>query len=69
MEKRRDRACLFEHKNRFRVCNFGPGEPGLRLYNMGTCLVVSSNRSMAPVTWWRHQREGEDGERDKVREY
>ena len=43
MEKRRDRACLFEHKNRFRVSNFGPGEPGLRLYNMRTCLVVSSN--------------------------
>ena len=51
-----DRPGKGEHKNRFRVSNFVPGEPGLRLYNMRTCPVVSSNRSMASVTWWRHQR-------------
>ena len=38
----RDRAGKGEHKNRFRVSNFGPGEPGLRLYNMPTCLDVGS---------------------------
>ena len=38
----RDRPGEGEHKNRFRVCNFGPGKPGLRLYNMRTCLAVGS---------------------------